>query len=94
MGNLVGLPGVVGGTIKDVPMARTVSGALRALRTSRAVTGAGDFGAWTVWKDDAGQWRCDFTRHHSTINEATARTNVEIEAWLREWLPKVQERQQ
>jgi hypothetical protein len=92
--NLVGLPGVKGGTIKDVRCANTVSGAMRVLRTDRAVTGAGDHGAWTVWEDDKGKLRCDFCRFHRTVNEATFTKKKDVEAWLREWMPKVQERPQ
>jgi hypothetical protein len=92
MGNLVGLPGVKGGVIKDVRIARTVSGALRLLRTHRAVTGSGDHGAWTVWKDDAGALRCEFSRWRSPINEATFTKKKDVKAWLLKWMRKCEER--
>ena len=88
MGDLVGLPGVAGGRIKDVQWASSVSGAMRVLLTERAVTGAGDHGAWTVWKDDAGLYRADFSRHHITLSETTFVTKAGVKDWLREWLPK------
>ena len=88
MGDLVGLPGVAGGRIKDVQWASSVSGAMRVLLTERAVTGAGDHGAWTVWKDDAGLYRADFSRHHITLSEKTFVSRAGVKDWLREWLPK------
>jgi hypothetical protein len=90
MGDLVGLPGVKGGKITNVRYAETVSGAMRILRTDRATTGAGDHGAWTVWKDDDGQFRCDFSRWGMTIAEAKFDKKKDVEAWLREWMPKVE----
>ena len=92
MGDLVGLPGVKGGKIKNVKHASSVSGAMRVLRVERAVTGAGDHGAWTVWKDDDVKVRCDFSRHRMTINEVICTTKKQVEEWLREWLPKVDTR--
>lgn len=94
MGNLVGLPGVAGGKIEDVQMASSVSGAMKVLRTDRAVTGAGDHGAWTVWKDDEGAYRCEFQRHYCTLNQSTYTQKKNVQGWLRTWLPRVQERSQ
>jgi len=88
MGDLVGRPGVAGGRIKDVQWASSVSDAMRVLLTERAVTGAGDHGAWTVWKDDAGLYRADFSRHHITLSEKTFVSRAGVKDWLREWLPK------
>lgn len=90
MGDLVGLPGVKGGRIENVRFAQSVSGAMRVLRTGRAVTGAGDDGAWTVYRDDEGCLRCVFHRRHMQLNEATYTKKKNVEAWLREWMPRVQ----
>ncbi len=87
MGNLIGLPGVKGGKIADVSFAKSVSGAMKVLRTHRAVTGAGDHGAWTVWRDDDGKYRCDFSRHRVTVNEIVADTKRAVRGWLTAWVP-------
>lgn len=88
MTNLVGLPGVRAKAIRNVPVASSVSGAMRALRSSRAVMGAGTHGGWTVWTDDVGALRCDFSRNYVTVNRTTLTRKKEVQAWLREWLPK------
>lgn len=87
MANLVNLPGVLSGRISDVPMERSVSGALKALVSHRAVTGAGDHGAWTVWRDDVGAYRCKFSRYMMTVNEAVFGTKAQVKSWLEKWIP-------
>ncbi len=91
MGDLVGLPGVKG-RIENVKYADSVSGAMKAFKTERAVTGAGDFGAWTIWKDDEGRYRCDFSRYCATVNTEMFGTKVGVREWLKKWLPQVHKR--
>lgn len=88
MSNLVGLPGVRAKAMRNVPIATSVSGAMRALRSSRAVMGAGIHGGWTVWTDDAGALRCDFSRNCVTVNRTTLTRKTEVRAWLHKWLPR------
>lgn len=90
MGNLINLPGVKGGKIEDVSFASSVSGAMAVLRTERAVTGAGDRGAWTVWRDDAGDFRCEFTRYCITADALTTDTKKAVRQWLTTWIPQSQ----
>lgn len=87
---LVDLPGVAGGVIEDAMFAKSVSGAINVLRKHRAATGAGDYGAWTIWRDDNGHIRCEFSRHRMAINETTCRSLNEVRDWLVEWLPMTQ----
>lgn len=88
MGQLINLPGVKDGTITDVVFARSVSGAMKSLVQHRAVTGAGDHGAWTVWRDDDGRFRCDFSRFRCTVAEKELSTKREVRDWLSVWLPQ------
>jgi len=92
MGNLVGLPGVKGGKIENVPFARSVTGAMKALKKSRAVTGAGSYGAWTVWQADDSEYRCDFSRYMVTKSKASYTTKAKVYQWLKTWLPQAETR--
>lgn len=89
MGNLINLPGVNGGKIENVRFARSPSGAMAVLKTDRAVTGAGDNGAWTVWRDDEGNYRCEFSRYCATVNGLTCKAKAEVRRWLGEWIPQI-----
>lgn len=90
MGRFVNLAGVEGGVIEGDQgrFVGTVSQAMKALREVRLCSAAGDHGAVTVWRDDAGLFRCDFSRHRNTVATALWSKKVEVQAWLREWLPK------
>lgn len=81
------LPGVKGGHLRG-PMARTVSDFRRAMVDHRAVSSAGDLGAVTVWRDDAGQWRVAFMQYRAIIDTAEFTSKAAVLAWLRIWLPK------
>lgn len=89
---LANLPGVSAGTIEISQISSSVSGAMRDLRAQRAATGAGDHGAWTVWLDDAGKYRCEFSRHQVPVNEATYLTLTGVRGWLQAWLPQTKQR--
>jgi len=89
MPSLTGLPGV---KRKETPCAgfRSPSGALRVLRRGLAASTASDNGAVIVWTDDAGFYRCEFNRHRQPINREKYRTQVQVVAWLKEWMPKME----
>lgn len=84
------LPGVKGGKLKG-PMAKTPSGFLTALRSHRAVAGAGSYGAAMVWVDDYGRYRCHFMRSHITLSDETFNAKRDVRGWLISWLPKQSE---
>lgn len=87
---LVGLAGVKGGVLEgnDVTFVRSVTGAMKALRTKRAVTLANDRGAITVWKDDDLRWRGSFCQHLVEKSAINAEHKSDLIAWLWLWLPK------
>lgn len=82
-----GLPGVAGEKLEG-PMTESVSGFMAALRGNRICSAVGSNGAVTVWKDDDGMWRCDFSRYCSTVCGATVKTKAQVREWLREWMPE------
>lgn len=91
MGEYVDLPGVRGGKLKPrgKHFARTVNGFMVILRKGRICSAAGDNGACTVWRDDDGNWRCDFSRLRSSVNESTFTSKAGVRRWLKEWLPQM-----
>jgi hypothetical protein len=92
MGEYTGLPGVRGGTIKPrgKHIARTVAGVMAILQKGRIASAAGDDGAVTVWRDDEGSWRCEFSRWRSPVDNQTFDTKAAVQRWLVEWMPKLQ----
>lgn len=93
MGEYTGLPGVKGGTLKPrgKHFARTVNGFMVILRKGRICSAAGDNGSCTVWRDDNGLWRCEFSRWRSSVNETTCTKKTEVRQWLKDWLPLMHE---
>ena len=63
--------------------------AMRALRNKLAATAAGPEGAVSVWRDDAGAYRCDFQWHRVSYESRTFRTLRDVRGWLTLWLPRV-----
>lgn len=94
MGEYVDLAGVKGGKLKPKGkhFARTVTGFMNILRNGRVCSGAGDYGAATVWIDDEGAYRCSFDRNRVTVNEVCVGTQIQVKRWLKEWLPKMDTR--
>lgn len=84
---LVGLPGTTG----DVSGVRvgSVTAAVRELRAGEAVFAAGDDGAITVWKDDAGMLRCEFSRRMWTVDAKSFKYLAAVHQWLKDWWPKM-----
>lgn len=82
MANFVGLDGVKGGKLTG-EIVRSVSAAMTALKKNRCVSGAGDYGAWIVWRDDAGKYRCDFSRHCITRADAVVSTKAKAKTGIR-----------
>lgn len=89
MPRLCGMEGVAGGSL-DCSIAYSMTGTMKALMTERAVTGSGDNGAWNVWIDDAGLYRCNFYRYMQLLDVAAFTTKVELRNWLRTWIPEVE----
>lgn len=91
MGEYTGLTGIKGGVLKPrgKHFARTVNGFMSILRKGRVCSAAGDRGACTVWRDDKGLFRCDFSRWRVSVNESTSTTKAGVRRWLKEWLPKM-----
>jgi hypothetical protein len=87
-----GLNGIRRGRAKGV-MVNSVTGFMSALRKHRVATDAGDHGAITVWRDDAGNYQGAFTRWHSTIDHKGFPTKTALRKWLVEWFPKMREPQ-
>lgn len=83
----VGLAGVACGTSLFGPSVETVEEAFDALKSHRVASNDGDHGAVTVWVDDAGAYRCAFTRNCFPIDTAEMRSEDELKAWLEEWMP-------
>ena len=84
---LSGLPETKGEL--DCVIVRSVTAAKKVLRKGLAATGAGDNGAWHVWRDDNGELRgesfCRMVKQDSRVF-----TNIKnMEPWLRKWLKKV-----
>jgi hypothetical protein len=88
MGRFIGLPGVAGGVLEG-DCAASVSGVLSCLKNARVSSAAGDYGAVTVWVDDEGAYRADFSRHRSSLDEQVFGTKAQLKAWLTEWFPKM-----
>ena len=93
MSEFVGLPGVRGGRLRPrgKHTASTVSGFMDVLRTGRICSGAGDNGAITVWRDDKGAYRCEFSRFCISISSAEVISKAAVKRWLKDWLPQMQE---
>lgn len=85
-----GMEGVTG--IIKGPMAKTANGFLSALRGDcRICSAAGDYGAVTVWIDDAGVYRGVFQVRQIDREKKVFATRAEIRPWLDIWLPKMRE---
>jgi hypothetical protein len=94
MARYVGLPGVKGGVLEsDASFKKSVSGFIRGLTpTNRVVSGACDYGAITVWRDDDGMYRADFCRRMIVIDGIVVKKKVTVAKWLKTWIPKMSER--
>lgn len=88
MGLFIGLKGVKGGELEGPLVGMTINRFKVALRESRVCSTASDNGAVTVWRDDEGRWRAEYTRFCATVNEAVFETKSQIWVWLKEWMPK------
>lgn len=73
------------------PFVRSVTGAMKAIREHRVCSCAGDHGAVTLWRDDDGVLRAQFSRYLSTKVEAQFETKKAASDWLKTWLPRVHE---
>ena len=84
----VDLPGVADGELEG-GFASSSTGLLRALKTDRLATVAGEHGAVIVWIDDAGTYRCEFCRDDLTLEEQVFDAKAQVREWLSAWLPKL-----
>lgn len=89
MPRLIGLPGTDGPV--EAVFASSVSGFLKALRHSDAVTTASDEGAINVWLAD-GLYRCERQCYRTTVNSQAFVSKRKVASWLREQLPKIEKR--
>lgn len=88
----VGLDGVRGGKLnpRGKHMARTAAGLMAILKKGRICSAAGDNGSVTVWRDDKGQYRCEFSRWLSCVDSQVFTTKAAVLRWLVEWMPKME----
>jgi hypothetical protein len=82
------LPGIRGGKARG-PMAASATAFIAALRSHRVVSGAGDHGSVTVWRDDAGKLRCAFSRYRAIVDTREFSTKLDVRCWLAKWLPRM-----
>lgn len=85
---LTGLPGTDGKS-RECVMVRSVSAALKTLRSGMAAAAAGKNGAISVYRDDSQLYRCISERFLRTIEERTFKTLKEVGPWIKEWLGKI-----
>ena len=88
MYTLRGLQGVKG-DIENVEFFSSVSAGIRGLKKARARTTAGDRGSINLWVNDAGLYRGERHAFKRTISSIETKTSRELEAWLKEELPKI-----
>lgn len=84
---LVDLPDTTGDV--QAVMVGSVTEAAKYLRQQMAVTAAGLTGALNVWRDDNGEWRCEFMRNLVTVERANFAHVAAVVQWLKEWWPSV-----
>lgn len=87
MGEFIGLTGVKAKAVPGVVVG-SVSAMVDALTKHRVSTAAGDKGCVTAWRDDAGNYRSDFSQWLVTKAEATHTSKAALRAWLRKWFSK------
>lgn len=96
MNNIVelqGLPGVRRKRVRAV-MCKSIAGVMAVfMTTTKAATGAGDYGAVNVYVDDDGLYQCQFMVYHSVVNAGTFTTKSDVRKWLSEWWPQCRQRQ-
>lgn len=83
----IDLDGVKSGVLYG-PFAKSTTAAMRALKSFRVVSGAGNNGSWTVWIDDDGAYHVDFSRFRFTKNKAVFGTKKQVKEWLQIWIPE------
>jgi hypothetical protein len=79
---LLGLPGFA----ERVPAisAQSVRAVFRILRDGTGgATSAGNYGAFTVWRDDAGKYRCEADRFKQAVDTQTFTTLKQVAAWTK-----------
>lgn len=88
-----GMSGVAGTLRGPVVRTRTAFMALIGARINghhyRVIAAAGDHGAVQVWIDDAGKYRGAFMQRFSIVDGQEFKTKKQINAWLKEWLPRM-----
>jgi len=84
---LKGLAGVKAPMVKAA-RANSVTAFLNAIRKTRAVSGANDNGAITVWRDDAGDIRAAFCQYKVDVATGTFKNTSDLRKWLKVWFPK------
>lgn len=77
----VGLEGIRKKKI-DGKFVASPAAAIRALTDNRVASLAGDRGAVTVWRDDAGNLRGDFSRWQITQDSILAKSKAELRRWI------------
>lgn len=87
IGQFENLPGVLGGKLTG-PIVMGGRAAMKALNRWRIVSGSGDHGAWTVWLDDAGAYRCEFAQFREIKNSVTLKSKTDVLNWLKEFIVK------
>lgn len=87
MPTLSGMPGVRKGKKIEAAWGSTPADFIKALRTHRAITCAGDQGCVTVYIDDKGIKRGYFSRFLSVSHEQAFKSGAELSRWLKDVLP-------
>lgn len=88
MGQLSGLKGTNGQNIECIFIEKA-SHIKSIIKKGLAATAAGSNGAINIYKDDAGNIRCEAMRYCATIDEKLFANIDDAIVWVDEWLPKI-----
>lgn len=85
---LTGLSGT-DGEARECVFVRSISATLKVLRSRLSAVAAGDNGAFNVWRDDDGNYRCQYERYQKTIDLQIFPSLKEIKPLIKVWLEKI-----
>jgi hypothetical protein len=87
MGKLVGLDGV--DDDRDALRLLSIEGAVQIIKAGGACVSAGDNGSVTAWRDDEGEYRCNFQRLCSVKAELKTKSLQKVRSFISEWIPEM-----
>ncbi len=82
------LEGVRGGKRKG-EWAKSAHAVFAVLKRNHVATDAGDHGALNVYRNDAGQYHCEFMRHYFSLSKKLFTSQAKVRAWLKKWRPEL-----